>query len=199
MSQSSSSPHLSARRCGITHFSALSSRIESLSLFVHIQPLTAMIAMSVSSLVSGSPGRIHRAPSPTDQLRRGVSSHVSTRVVVATAKRKRRAPLLLGPRAKAVDDYGRVPRHNVAIGGHNPTGGDASMDEARVVDPYGCVGGWVAVVAYLYTRPSQTSRSSFHSPTHPIPQQVISSAPIHFFLLFILTVRPCSQTVRYKR
>lgn len=37
--------------------------------------------------------------------------------------------------------YGNVPRHNVAIGGHNPTGGDESMDEARVVCPYGLVRG----------------------------------------------------------
>ena len=35
--------------------------------------------------------------------------------------------------------YGDVSRHNVAVGGHNPTGGDTEMDEARVVDPYGLV------------------------------------------------------------
>ena len=57
----------------------------------------------------------------------------------------RRSKVLLAPRADASPsgsgEYGTVPRHNVAIGGHNPTGGDASMDEARVVDPYGLVGG----------------------------------------------------------
>jgi len=47
-----------------------------------------------------------------------------------------------------------VPRNNVFIAGYNPTGGDETMDEARVVDPYGCVGGRVR------TRPTSPRRET---------------------------------------
>jgi hypothetical protein len=57
--------------------------------------------------------------------------------------------------------YGVVPRHNVAIGGFNPTGGDASMDEARVVDPYGCVGGRVSFfIVFLEKQKNSNAKSS---------------------------------------
>ena len=116
---------------------------------------TTTTDMSSSCLVT-SPTRIHPRRKPPHQLR----SRVALALVVARIDTKRtggvhpprRRQLLFAPRAEAPStssssfegkggDYGEVPRHNVAIGGHNPTGGDDSMDEARVLDPYGLVGG----------------------------------------------------------
>ena len=98
-------------------------------------------AVATFSSVTTAAGRIHHHAS--DQLR---NRRFVALVNNNNNSNSRRSEVLLAPRADASSsygsgEYGTVPRHNVAIGGHNPTGGDASMDEARVVDPYGLVGG----------------------------------------------------------
>ena len=82
--------------------------------------------------------RIASVPAPTPALRRG-GAH---RLPRAPDTRLRSNFAFEGEASETAfesSSYGDVSRHNVAVGGHNPTGGDTEMDEARVVDPYGLV------------------------------------------------------------
>ena len=82
--------------------------------------------------------RISSVPAPTLALRRG-GAH---RLPRAPDTRLRSNFAFEGEASETAfesSSYGDVSRHNVAVGGHNPTGGDTEMDEARVVDPYGLV------------------------------------------------------------
>ena len=82
--------------------------------------------------------RIAFFPAPTPALRHG-GAH---RLPRAPDMRLRSNFAFEGEASETAfesSSYGDVSRHNVAVGGHNPTGGDTEMDEARVVDPYGLV------------------------------------------------------------
>ena len=89
---------------------------------------------------------------PTGCLRRPSSQRSHAALTTTAIKKQGRAYLVFAPRAASgssssydeTSREGEVPRNNVFIAGYNSTEGDETMDEARVVDPYGCVGGRVA-------------------------------------------------------
>jgi len=125
-----------------------SSALFRVTLLFEQQPTMSSAAATSSSrvllLVSGATGCLRR---PSSQR-----SHAALMTTASARKKQGRVSLVFAPRAASgssssygeTSREGKVPRHNVSIGGYNPTGGDESMDEARVVDPYGCVGGRVA-------------------------------------------------------
>eukprot|EP00740_Mantoniella_antarctica_P011177 CAMPEP_0181370746 /NCGR_PEP_ID=MMETSP1106-20121128/13615_1 /TAXON_ID=81844 /ORGANISM="Mantoniella antarctica, Strain SL-175" /LENGTH=121 /DNA_ID=CAMNT_0023487609 /DNA_START=146 /DNA_END=512 /DNA_ORIENTATION=+ len=84
----------------------------------------------VSLLVSGATGCLRR---PSSQR-----SHAALMTTASARKKQGLVSLVCAPRAASgssssygeTSREGKVPRHNVSIGGYNPTGGDESMDEA---------------------------------------------------------------------
>jgi CBS domain-containing protein len=72
-------------------------------------------------------------------------AHAIPRAAIVRARAPRRRAVRASSEADAVETSTKkgsaraAPRQNVAVGGHNPTGGASEMDEARVVDPYGLV------------------------------------------------------------
>ena len=72
-------------------------------------------------------------------------AHAIPRAAIVRARAPRRRAVRASSEADAVETSNKkgsaraAPRQNVAVGGHDPTGGASEMDEARVVDPYGLV------------------------------------------------------------
>ena len=103
--------------------------------------------------------RIAFFPAPTPALRNG-GAH---RLPRAPDMRLRSNFAFEGEASETAfesSSYGDVSRHNVAVGGHNPTGGDTEMDEARVVDPYGLVSDIMSSPAQSLTPTSSSTTVS---------------------------------------